>query len=446
MRLLILNATFLPKSIGGAELHTFWIARELKVLGHEVKILYGGVDATIEKLIAKHEKYEGLDVIRLSFPPIWNETLWSVRPDVCRWALEELDRWKPTAIHIGLFWNMAAVAHAAEQLKIPFVLNTHLYSLFCSKQFLIQKSGRICDGIAGIEKCKACVRLDWSFQQRFLAACLKPFPENFQAKLRKVFKNKGNDNVPLLTSFKGIEETLEEGAWLMRSAAAILAPTKFVAELHKLNRADPERVIVWGYGIPPVKTGQTEIEREPASTERALRFAVIGRLAEEKGIDILIEAVKKIPIERVFSVGIYGDLKSSSVVKNVERLLKMAEGEKRIRFKGPVLNDEIDSLYHKIDMLVVPSNWYEVLGITALEALARKIPVLVSNMGGLPEAVEPNKTGFIFKGGDPDDLARAMLRILDDPNCINQMRDQIGHVHTINERAKELEAILLKLV
>src|SRR5690606_681261 len=64
-----------------------------------------------------------------------------------------------------------------------------------------------------------------------------------------------------------------------------------------------------------------------------------------------------------------------------------------------------------IDVLVVPSLWDEPFGLVAVEACARHLPVIATDMGGLPEIIQDNLNGLICSPNDPDSLGRAMLRL-----------------------------------
>lgn len=427
MRLMILNTTFLPEWVGGAELHTFWLAREMARRGHTLTVVRAEVQPGLQRLAAVEESYQGLRVVRLRLPPRWPSSQWSARPDVHGWALEELDRFRPDALLFSLFWHLVAVAHAAAERGIPFVLDPMLYSLFCVKHFLVQRNWTLCDGLSGRDKCRACVTLDQSWKQKALAATLEGLP-----RLQGL-----SSATPLLAALDGVDEARVENAWLMRHAAAILATTHFVADLHRRNGAPPDKIIRWVHGVPePARV------KRPAGAAETIRFAVISRLSPEKGIDLLIQAVKKIPAARSFRVTIHGTVAVTRFGPYADLLQGMAEGEPRIEFGGPVSNDSLDEVYDGIDVLVVPSNWYEVQGLTVLEALARKTPVIVSDFGGLPEAVEHGRNGLIFKGGDAEDLARVMTQVLDDPACVQRMQTQMGGVRFIADAARELEGIL----
>src|SRR5438477_138044 len=136
MRLVLANTTFPPETVGGAELVTLWTARELARRGHEVRVVC--TQAGAAAFGAAEEVDEGVRVTRLRLPALPGENAWTARPDVLAWARAAFGVEKPDALSLGLFWHLAALAHAAAELGVPFVLQPHLYTLFCFKHVLVQ--------------------------------------------------------------------------------------------------------------------------------------------------------------------------------------------------------------------------------------------------------------------------------------------------------------------
>jgi glycogen(starch) synthase len=79
-------------------------------------------------------------------------------------------------------------------------------------------------------------------------------------------------------------------------------------------------------------------------------------------------------------------------------------------------------IYSVIDIACFPS-LYEPFGIVALEAMAAKVPVVVSDAGGLPEVVENNVTGITTYAGNPNSLADGLLKLLHEPDTAERLVD-----------------------
>ena len=83
---------------------------------------------------------------------------------------------------------------------------------------------------------------------------------------------------------------------------------------------------------------------------------------------------------------------------------------------GPTYDDQaLAAIYRDSLCTIVPSVFPEALGLTALEAQASGVPVVVSNSGGLPETVSPGISGLVFENGSPGQLGEAVLSIIGNP-------------------------------
>lgn len=140
--------------------------------------------------------------------------------------------------------------------------------------------------------------------------------------------------------------------------------------------------------------------------DRGKRVLFIGALVRQKGVDTLIRAFKKV-MER------YGDAElvivgDGAERKGLERLCR--ELGVKARFKGYV--DDTGEALRKSAVLVLPSR-EEGFGLVLLEAMASGVPVVAARVGGIPEIVN-EENGLLVKSGDPEALAEAISRVLED--------------------------------
>lgn len=135
----------------------------------------------------------------------------------------------------------------------------------------------------------------------------------------------------------------------------------------------------------------------------------IGRLVREKGVHILIEAAPKIlsvfPQARFIIAG------TGPYEQELKNLARAKQLEHRIHFAGYVNDDDRNQLYNQSSVAVFPS-LYEPFGIVALEAMAAKVPVVVSDTGGLSEIVEHGIDGLKCYCDSPNSLADNIMAIL----------------------------------
>ena len=138
----------------------------------------------------------------------------------------------------------------------------------------------------------------------------------------------------------------------------------------------------------------------------------VGRLVYRKGIHVLVKAMPQILRELpdaqllIAGEGVMGDF--------IKLLIKSLDLKDHVKLMGFVPNEMLPDLYGLSQVFVLPSLYCESFGITLLEAMASGKPVVASNVGGVPEVVEDEVTGLLFRKGDERDLADGVLRVMSD--------------------------------
>lgn len=228
------------------------------------------------------------------------------------------------------------------------------------------------------------------------------------------------------------------------AADAVLFCSEFFANLTR--RAWPQhagkcRVIYNGVRIE-------EFEQAVAApvTKKGPRLMFAGRISPDKGCHVLVEAfnrvVERYPdaelklvgpeavLPRSFAIDISDDpmvralsrfYDGSPYQTHLERLASPA-ALRQMQITGAVPRDQLVSLFRETDVYVMPSIYFEGFGIPIVEAAACRVPTVCSNRGGMPEVVVDNETGLLVPPNDPDALATAILRLMDDP----QLRQRMG--------------------
>jgi glycosyltransferase involved in cell wall biosynthesis len=135
----------------------------------------------------------------------------------------------------------------------------------------------------------------------------------------------------------------------------------------------------------------------------------VGRLSEEKGIDILLDGWKGITSNlKIVGDGPLREYVVSKTSKGVEYL--------GLKDKAGVLN-----LIKNADFIIMPSTWYETFGMVIIEAFACGTPVIVSKLGSLQIIVEDGMTGLHFEAGNAKDLAEKAQWLIDNPQRAREM-------------------------
>lgn len=181
--------------------------------------------------------------------------------------------------------------------------------------------------------------------------------------------------------------------------AAVIGVSRFILE--RVSRlgyfGHASRHVV--HNSTPPSDGASTAPRQ--SHSGLLRFGYIGTLSENKGVGWLTEQFQALSINATLEIAGRGK-------SDYEAQLKAAANPAKVRIVG---YQDTDTFLHNIDVLVVPSIWAEPFGLVAIEACARNVPVIATNMGGLPEIIQDNLNGLLCSPADPDSLGRAMLKL-----------------------------------
>ncbi len=154
---------------------------------------------------------------------------------------------------------------------------------------------------------------------------------------------------------------------------------------------------------------KTEIKERTNIKDRECKIIYVGRLIKEKGVDILVNAIKKLKEENYnVKLTIVGDGEEKENLKNLSEKLETKEV---INFVGKQKN-VIDWL-DESDLFIYPSVWEEAFGISIVESMARKCIPIVSNKGGIPEIVDDKVTGYIVKNLNVENLVQTIKESID---------------------------------
>ena len=170
-----------------------------------------------------------------------------------------------------------------------------------------------------------------------------------------------------------------------------------------------------GYRISDIGSTQ-DSEQKKGDNGKALKLVFLGRVAPEKGIDVLLRAMEmvKIPVELdVYGIGAKPDrgerIGDRGFAKaGGSKKPKLRNPESRIRWLQPVKPEAVVETIRKYDALVVPSVCLETGPLVVLEAFAAGVPVIGSRLGGIAEMVRDGVDGVLFQPGDPAALAIAL--------------------------------------
>lgn len=218
------------------------------------------------------------------------------------------------------------------------------------------------------------------------------------------------------------------------AADAVIAPTRFLADVFVQNGLPHDRVHVHGYGIDTAAIAAGAAAAPPAA--RPLTFGFFGSFAEHKAPHLLVQAMARVHGDcRAVLRGRASDFPDYS-----GPLLAAAAQDPRITVLPPFARDEMARVFGEIDVLVVPSLWQENAPFVVLEARAAGLPVVASRFGGLAEVVADEVDGELFTPGDVADLARRLQRLVDEPQRLQRYRAAVRPPKTLAAAVDEFEA------
>lgn len=174
-----------------------------------------------------------------------------------------------------------------------------------------------------------------------------------------------------------------------------------------------------------------------------VRILNVGRLVSVKGQALLLEAVK-LAAERGLDVGltIVGDGPLMASLRQTARRLDIGD---RVEFAGRVGQDDIAAHYQAADLFCLPS-LREGVPVVLMEAMASGVPVIASQIMGIPELVEDEVTGLLVPPGRPDLMADAIIRLARDASLrdrlVDAARDRIASEYEVRRCARHLASVL----
>jgi glycosyltransferase involved in cell wall biosynthesis len=187
-------------------------------------------------------------------------------------------------------------------------------------------------------------------------------------------------------------------SWFVQRGDAWIAQSTRARDDAERLGADPTRIVVAPHAAAPGGVHRVKVRRE---RDTPFRFLYVGQLSPRKGIDGLLEAFAGLAGAELWLAG-DGPLQ--------HKVIEAQAADPRIRWLGFQGQPALDESFTQADALVLPSR-YEAWGLVVNEALARGLPVVLSNNTGAADLVDDGITGVIAKGDGPDALRAAMEQV-----------------------------------
>jgi glycosyltransferase involved in cell wall biosynthesis len=345
LRILFIHTQYLQR--GGEDRAVENEVQLLKSKGHDVEVL----------LFSNEEKGGFFQKLQAGLQTVYNRKAYRITD-------EKVKEFKPDIAHVhNLFYQASpSVLFALNKLNIPVVATLHNYRLICSNALLLRNS----------KPCELCVR------QKFPIHGIK----------YRCYKS---------------------------SAAASLATTSY-ASIHKLlntwNSKVDTFIVLTDFANKIIKASSLNLEENKIEVKpnfstdyysdkirRENYFLFAGRLSEEKGIRLLIQAFQQMPEQDLVIAG-EGPL--------MNEVIQLCNGYANITYIGNLHHHKLIEQMQKAKALIFPSVWYEGLPFTIIEAFATGTPVLASKLGSMADLVKHEYNGMHFTSGRVDSIIQSV--------------------------------------
>lgn len=442
MRIIFISHFFPPKYNAGTENYTAGLASAFQASGHEVQVICAEDWSTGDNYWngVTHDYYGSVPVHRIHIN--WtrasdpNRILYMSQATEA-WFDQFLVQTKPDIVHITSLSSLGiGVMRSVRRAGLPLLLTLMDFWFLCPSIQLLHSDGHLCDGKTTVWQCQTCLLNHSGWYRHF--SSLVPIPSIQEILLEKLAQ------IPLVTrqrGFRGMLLNMRERKRLLIEALdlpdRILSHSFFVHDMFAQHTSRAIEVLPLGHDL-------SWLGDEFAKTNsKGLRFGYIGQIQHTKGIHILVQAFQQASLGTDARLDIWGDItRNPTYVETLRTLINHHPG---IQLRGRFERSQLATVLAQIDVLVVPSIWYENAPLVIQEAFAAKTPVITSNLGGMAEAVSHEVNGLLFAGNDASALAHQMQRLYHDPGLLQRITAGVPPVKRVKQEVEELTVIYQKL-
>ncbi len=416
MRILHVVHQYVPDHVAGTELYTQAVARRQAKVGHEVAVftpLNHDGQFSARPAVEEEVRVYRVPAGRRSPTAVFRGTFGHAALQAAFNAV--LERERPDIVHIQHMMGVpAAVVDAIHMSGTPYVISLHDYWYGCANgQLLTNDTGMLCDGPdERFHNCGRCAvaRAGLTAAAGLLGPVAAPVMRRRDVLLRPVFAGAGR----------------------------VLAPNEFVRDIYATMGFPVDHVIINPLGLDaPPGLPEHLADRRAARPAGGIKLGYLGSLSRQKGVHVLIAAMNGLPLEDV-TLDIYGD---PAVFPNYAAELHTQAQHPGIRFHGLISRERLWDALADLDVLIMPTLWYEASPYTIREAFVAGLPVIASDIGAPGSMIRLGVDGLLFPPSDVAALRETLLSLLRRPERVGELRAGIAPVYTLDEHIIEVERI-----
>lgn len=184
------------------------------------------------------------------------------------------------------------------------------------------------------------------------------------------------------------------------------------------------------------------------SLKTRIRMVYVAYLYPGKRQHILVEIIEQLSNQYEIEVDCYGDLKDVTYVKYIKKLISEKGLEGKINLKGRIENSELRNLLLNYDIYICPT-LMEMSPVNILEAKAAGLPIVTSNVGGIPDMLTDGIDGLFFEVDNIDDACSKIQRLLENQHLRESLgkeaRYRVSKVYTAKEAGERLKEKIFSL-
>jgi len=340
--------------------------------------------------------------------------------------------WDPDVVHCQHLKHLSAnVPTVCRSRGVPCVVTLHDFWTICHREQLYRPKGEPCSGPESVEKCAECYR-------------------------RAAVEDRGDaggggratdggvtEDGPRNSAVDAVARRDAELRDALSAADQLVAPSAFLRETFEAFSTPPDAIETCRNGIRAERFEDTGFD-----PETPLKVGYAGRITERKGVHLLADAAGHVEGLDLHVFGAF-DPESDAYHDRLVELVKSDEGrgdDRRVADTFHGWYADRTTPYREVDVLVLPSVWYENSPLVIQEAFASGVPVVTADVGGMAELVTDGEDGLTFAVGDADALADRLRRLAENPGLVADLREGVTEPKRLRDHAREVADLYAECV